>query len=176
MTGCVSEFFTLPLDTAKVRLQIQQKTTGPAKYNGFLGTMKTIAGEEGVAALWNGLMPGFQRQTVYAGLRIGLYVPVRNFYAGDLKPGETPGLLTKILAGMTSGALAITVANPTDVVKIRLQAQSRSSDPTQKKYNGAIDCYRKIIAADGVAGLWVGVFPNILRNSVINAAEIAAYD
>ena len=84
--------------------------------------MTTIAKEEGVFSLWNGLSAGFQRQIVFAGLRIGLYVPIRNMIAGDLKPGENPTLLTKILAAMISGTIGISVANPTDVVKIRLQA------------------------------------------------------
>jgi solute carrier family 25 uncoupling protein 8/9 len=44
------------------------------------------------------------------------------------------------------------------------------------RYTGTIDCYKKILAADGITGLWVGIIPNILRNSVINAAEIASYD
>ena len=39
-----------------------------------------------------------------------------------------------------------------------------------------MDCYRKTIAKDGVKGLWVGVFPNMMRNATINAAELAAYD
>jgi hypothetical protein len=40
--------------------------------------------------------------------------------AGDLKPGENPSLLVKILAALCTGAIGISVANPTDVVKIRL--------------------------------------------------------
>ena len=40
--------------------------------------------------------------------------------AGDLKPGENPSLGIKILAGLSTGTLGICVANPTDVVKIRL--------------------------------------------------------
>lgn len=75
-----------------------------------------------------------------------------------------------------TGAIGISIANPTDVVKIRLQAQNRFLDPANVKYKGSIDCYKKTIAADGVKGLWVGVIPNIMRNSVINAAEIATYD
>ena len=39
-----------------------------------------------------------------------------------------------------------------------------------------VDCYKKIYRAGGLAGFWVGIVPNILRNSVINAAEIASYD
>lgn len=97
--------------------------------------------------------------------------------AGELKPGENPSLLVKIAAGLCTGAIGISVANPTDVVKVRLQAQNRNTEATGKvRYNGTLDCYKKIIAADGVKGLWIGIVPNIMRNSVINAAEIASYD
>jgi solute carrier family 25 uncoupling protein 8/9 len=144
IAGCVAETFTIPLDTAKVRLQIQARaadaTTAP-KYKGFAGTMATIASEEGPLALFNGLSAGLQRQCLFAGLRMGLYVPVRNMISGELKPGENPTLMTKILAGVLTGAFAICVANPTDVVKIRLQAQNRSADPKMVRYTGTIDCY-----------------------------------
>ena len=32
------------------------------------------------------------------------------------------------------------------------------------------------MAKDGLKGLWVGWGPNVMRNSIINAAEIASYD
>lgn len=96
--------------------------------------------------------------------------------AGELKPGENPTLKTKILAGLCTGAIGISIANPTDVVKVKMQAQARATDPSQVKYKGCIDCYSQIIKTQGITGLWVGIIPNILRNSVINAAEIASYD
>ena len=37
-------------------------------------------------------------------------------------------------------------------------------------------CYKSIIADKGVGGLWIGLVPNIMRNSIINAAELASYD
>ena len=76
---------------------------------------------------------------------------------------------------MTTGAIGISVANPTDVVKIRLKAQGRLP-VDQRPYKGSVDCYSKIVAERGVAGLWIGLLPNIMRNSIINAAEIASYD
>lgn len=45
-----------------------------------------------------------------------------------------------------------------------------------KKYNGAMDCYRKIIKTEGLKGLWTSYSANVVRNSVINAAELASYD
>lgn len=72
---------TIPLDTAKVRLQLQKQAVAGdislPKYKGMLGTVSTIAREEGLAALWKGIVPGLHRQCLYGGLRIGLYEPVR---------------------------------------------------------------------------------------------------
>jgi len=45
-----------------------------------------------------------------------------------------------------------------------------------KMYNGSMDCYRKIVGEGGIGKLWTGWGPNVLRNSVINAAELASYD
>lgn len=72
---------TLPLDTAKVRLQLQKKAIGGdgvalPKYRGLLGTVGTIAREEGISALWKGVVPGLHRQCLFGGLRIGMYEPV----------------------------------------------------------------------------------------------------
>lgn len=64
-----------------MRLQLQKQSvlgegTGALKYRGMLGTVATIAREEGLLALWKGIVPGLHRQFIYGGLRIGLYEPV----------------------------------------------------------------------------------------------------
>jgi len=171
-----AEVMTIPLDTAKVRLQIQTVAAGQEpKYKGIFQTMGKVTAEEGPFALWSGLMPGLQRQFINAGLRVGLYVPIRDLICGPLAPGQNPSLLQKVIAGLCSGALGIAVANPTDVVKIRMQAQGRL--PVEERpYKGSMDCYSKIISEKGIPGLWVGVFPNMARNAVINSAELASYD
>lgn len=114
---------------------------------------------------------------MFAGLRVGLYVPIRDMITGPMKEGQTPTLLQKCLAGLITGAIGITVASPTDLVKVKLQGQGVAMLKGEPRmYNGSIDCYKKIVAADGVSGLWTGWGPNVVRNSVINAAELASYD
>lgn len=80
MQNSVLQVCTLPLDTAKVRLQLQKKAVegdlALPKYRGLLGTVGTIAKEEGVASLWKGIVPGLHRQCLFGGLRIGMYEPV----------------------------------------------------------------------------------------------------
>ena len=94
VAGSMGEICTIPLDTAKVRLQIQKTPPGEIpRYKGFFGTMGKVASEEGPTALWNGLVPGLQRQVINCGLRVGLYLPVRDMITGPLAPGQNPSLL-----------------------------------------------------------------------------------
>ena len=92
IAACSAEFLTLPLDTAKVRLQIQPTTSRATaaataaastssttatttraaapfrpKYSGLIGTIRTVAAEEGAASLWKGLVPSMHRQVLYGG-------------------------------------------------------------------------------------------------------------
>ncbi|KAK9816880.1 hypothetical protein WJX72_006575 [[Myrmecia] bisecta] len=175
VAACTGEIATLPLDTAKVRLQLQAKSHGPPKYKGLIGTTVAIAKEEGVGALWKGLEPGLHRQVLFGGLRIGLYEPVKQLYMGNRPPDQVP-LYLKIAAGATTGGLAIMVANPTDLVKVRMQAEGKRPAGVPKKYPNAFAAYRIIAREEGLGRLWTGMGPNIARNAIINAAELASYD
>ena len=86
--------------------------------------MANVARHEGHRALYCGLVPGLQRQMVMSGLRLGLYERVREGYRDlmGVEAGLGWGMLAaRVLAGLTTGSLAICVAQPMDVVKIRMQ-------------------------------------------------------
>ena len=145
---------------------------------------------------------GLQRQVIYGGLRIGLYEPIKTLFAG--KDAGDASLSIKILAGLTTGALGISVASPTDLVKVslapaqsvsphchvmpaplafralleqvRMQAAGQLPDGHPRKYPSALAAYGRIVKTEGVAALWTGLGPNIARNAIINAAELASYD
>ena len=144
-----------------------------AKYNGMFHALKTVFVEEGIQSLWKGIFAGLQRQVIFAGLRIGLYPTVRDSICGK---DVTASLPQRVLAAMITGAFGICVASPTDVVKIRLQAEGRKPEGVPRRYKGSIDAYGKIIAEEGYKGLYSGLGPNIARNAIMNAAELASYD
>ncbi|GAB4814656.1 hypothetical protein N2152v2_001702 [Parachlorella kessleri] len=174
IAACTGEITTLPLDTAKVRLQLQGKSAAP-KYKGLLGTIGTVAKEEGVGSLWKGLGPGLHRQILFGGLRIGMYEPVKALYVGKDHKGDIP-LGTKIAAALTTGALGIAIASPTDLVKVRMQSEGKLAPGAPRKYPSALKAYGIIVRQEGVAALWTGLAPNMARNAIINAAELASYD
>eukprot|EP00062_Callorhinchus_milii_P006949 gi/632948024/ref/XP_007889367.1/ PREDICTED: mitochondrial uncoupling protein 2-like isoform X2 [Callorhinchus milii] len=134
--------------------------------------MATMVKTEGARSLYNGLVAGLQRQMSFASVRIGLYDSVKQLYTR----GSDPVSITcRLLAGCTTGAMAVTLAQPTDVVKVRFQAQV-SVDGVNKRYNGTIHAYKTIAKEEGIQGLWKGTLPNIVRNSIVNCAELVTYD
>eukprot|EP00826_Nyctotherus_ovalis_P062800 TRINITY_DN9148_c0_g1_i4.p1 TRINITY_DN9148_c0_g1~~TRINITY_DN9148_c0_g1_i4.p1 ORF type:complete len:140 (-),score=13.25 TRINITY_DN9148_c0_g1_i4:362-781(-) len=76
----------------------------------------------------------------------------------------------KIPVSVCAALVGILVANPTEVVKIRLQEQNH-----KQYYKGCINCYRKIFRTEGIKGFWSGVIPNLTRNIIDSPVEIATY-
>uniref|UniRef100_A0A8C7ZHI1 Dicarboxylate carrier UCP2 n=1 Tax=Oryzias sinensis TaxID=183150 RepID=A0A8C7ZHI1_9TELE len=172
--ACVADIVTFPLDTAKVRLQIQgeKKAVEGIRYRGVFGTISTMIRTEGPRSLYNGLVAGLQRQVCFASIRIGLYDNVKNFYTGGK---DNPNVLIRILAGCTTGAMAVSFAQPTDVVKVRFQAQMNLNG-VARRYSGTMQAYRQIFQNEGMRGLWKGTLPNITRNALVNCTELVTYD
>lgn len=66
-----------------------------------------------------------------------------------------PNLLRRkrILAGAITGGVGQLVASPTDVVKIRIQADGRLKlQGGEPRYTGAADAFRRIFAEEGMRG------------------------
>ena len=63
--ACVGPLATGPMDVIKTRLQSQggvaASAGAPPKYRGFLHALATIPREEGVRALWKGMLPRLVR-------------------------------------------------------------------------------------------------------------------
>lgn len=109
------------------------------------------------------------------------------------------GIGSRLLAGSTTGALAVAVAQPTDVVKVRFQAQARAGGG--RRYQSTVEAYKTIAREEGIRGLWkgmcwvlaflpssppcsgltqvlfsTGTSPNVARNAIVNCAELVTYD
>ena len=80
-------------------------------------------------------------------------------------------ILLRIAAGITTGAIALSVAQPTDLVKIRMQS-------ARGRYEGCLHAYRTIVRDEGVRGLWKGLSVAV-RSSitiVLNSTQFIKYN
>ncbi|XP_012582265.1 PREDICTED: mitochondrial brown fat uncoupling protein 1 isoform X2 [Condylura cristata] len=173
LAACTADVITFPLDTAKVRLQIQGETpvSSGIRYKGVLGTITTLIKTEGPMKLYSGLPAGIQRQISFASLRIGLYDSVQEFFSS----GTDGSLGSKISAGLTTGGVAVFIGQPTEVAKVRMQAQSHLHG-LKPRYTGTYNVYRVVATTEGFLGLWKGTSLNLTRNVIINCTELVMYD
>lgn len=195
--ACIADVMTFPFDVAKVRLQVlgtsavaasfSTATAGQVavglqtpQFQGLTGTLIYLVRNEGFKSLYNGIVPGLQRQCLFASLRVGFYDNVKDFYSSvaPFSSSSYSGLMAvRIASGITTGAIAITVAQPTDVVKVRMQAASKGgASNASPRYKNSLHAYKTIYRGEGLRGLWTGLGPNVARNSVVNAAELVCYD
>lgn len=166
LASCIAETITLPVDVVKTRMQF-------AGGGGAVATASSLLKVEGIGSFWKGLSPALLRQSTYGSLRYGLYGPIRNLLG--VNPGESSvRLYQKILAGAGCGAVASFIANPTDLIKVRMQVDGM--DGTRPRYTGLMHAFRTIVAEEGFLGLWAGVGPTCGRATVLAAAELSSYD
>lgn len=139
------------------------------KYPGFLRGGVQIVRQEGIRGLYKGLTASLMREGSYSSIRLGLYDPMKQLF-GATDPANTP-LYKKVLAGACTGALGSALANPTDLVKIRMQSDS------VKRYSTVMSAFREIATKEGiVSGLWRGVGATTQRAALLTATQIPSYD
>jgi solute carrier family 25 carnitine/acylcarnitine transporter 20/29 len=196
--GVAVSFLACPTELIKCRLQAQSAlgTAAPAaaaaaaapaggaaaattvtaaaavKYGGPLDVARhVLRSEGGVRGLFKGLVPTMAREVPGNAVMFGVYEATKQYMAGGQ---DTSGLGrgSLILAGGIAGAAFWSSVYPTDVVKSVLQVD----DFKNPKYKGSMDAFKKILAADGVKGLYKGFGPAMARSVPANGACFLAYE
>lgn len=96
-----------------------------------------------------------------------IYEPILNAVAGG-KSKKDASFIERLLSGGTAGAISIAIFNPTEVLKTQIQTST-----SKKSMAGVV---RSVLANEGVRGFWAGLYPNVCRTFLVNAAELGTYD
>lgn len=80
------------------------------------------------------------------------------------------------LAGGFSGITAISVGQPFDTIKVRLQTQPLPQQGQKPLYQGALDCTLKTIRNDGIRGLYKGMTVPLMAATPIFAVSFFGYN
>ncbi|CAN6248840.1 unnamed protein product [Urochloa humidicola] len=172
ISAAMAEASTYPLDAVKTRLQLHRNPGGAG--GGRVSVIRVASELVRDGGVYRGFSPAVLRHLMYTPLRIVGYEHLRSILASG---GREVGVVEKALAGGLSGITAQVVASPADLIKVRMQADSRLlSQGIQPRYTGVADAFTKIIRAEGLLGLWKGVVPNAQRAFLVNIGELTCYD
>eukprot|EP01031_Cornospumella_fuschlensis_P039221 gene39220-47727_t len=144
-----------PVDVTKTRLQaaVAQSGSRPKVFT----IVKGIYQESGLLGLWRpGLSASMTREMLYSGPRAGFYVPVRNAYQKLLGQENAQSLPVKLAAALTTGTTGALIANPVDVIKIRMMVNTG-------RYTSLANGFTTIIKEEGARALYNGLVPSTLR-------------
>ena len=113
-----------------------------------MSAIKTIFKEEGPAAFYQGAFPGLLRQLTFASFRMGMFdMAMQNLE--NKKGAQNINILDRISWGIVTGAVAISIANPFDMLKVRFQSDARSKGGV-KRYTGVIQAIKHIKQNEGI--------------------------
>ncbi|XP_010155939.1 PREDICTED: kidney mitochondrial carrier protein 1 [Eurypyga helias] len=126
-----------------------------------------ICKEEGLKALYSGIAPAMLRQASYGTIKIGTYQSLKRMF---VEHPEDETLMINVLCGILSGVISSSIANPTDVLKIRMQAQGSVIQ------GGMMGNFIQIYQKEGTKGLWKGVSLTAQRAAIVVGVELPVYD
>jgi len=156
-------------------MQIRSGFVTSTQYRNSFLAVHSIVSREGIGALWKGISPALLRQSTYGSMRYGFYSPFKNLLGVPDNPRLVP-LWKKVVAGSASGAISSIIANPTDLVKIRMQADGMAGTQGSRNYGGLLWAFIRIAKEEGILGLWKGVGATCGRATALSAVELASYD
>eukprot|EP01080_Neovahlkampfia_damariscottae_P004227 gene4227-7564_t len=139
-----------PFDMLKQQLQVENQINSEKK--GLVYSIKLIKENIGYKGFLTGYQVTILRDAPFAAVYFTTYELMKNnmneSQNSSLKPFQ------HFISGAVAGAIATTCTISVDVVKTRLQTQSRLGT---KEYDGIIDAFKKIFKQEGIQGLTKGL-------------------
>lgn len=116
------------------------------------------------------------RQAVYGTIKFGAYYTLKDI-ANEYglindSSDQSAQVWANIICATAAGVISSTVANPTDVLKVRMQVHGKDSHRQMNLWR----CFYEIYKYEGLRGLWRGVVPTAQRAVAIASVELPLYD
>lgn len=168
-----------PIDTVKVRLQIQG-------YDSLSQAFQSTFKENGIRSFYRGILPPMFTVSIVKSISFQSYSTSKAWLISHLGlPKDQTQIpfrdLTTVsaLAGAVAGGIIALVSCPLELVKIQRQVEELLA---KQQKNGTIErgsslrTFLRIVRTNGVTGLYRGLLPHALRDTVGTATYFASYE
>ncbi|KAJ5097626.1 Mitochondrial carrier protein RIM2 [Penicillium angulare] len=182
--GIATATATNPIWLIKTRLQLDraQTNTGARRYKNSLDCARQVMRQEGLRGMYKGLSASYLG-SVETALHLVLYERLKGMMAKSLGSPDgketamqkeiTSWISTTGAAGSAKFAAAL-IAYPHEVIRTRLrQAPLENGMP---KYTGLLQCFKLIAKEEGMAGLYGGLMPHMVRSIPSAIITLGVYE
>jgi solute carrier family 25 citrate transporter 1 len=175
--GGFEAFVTYPLESLKTQLQFAADgKVGLGKVRNCShqvtpwGLLKETVQKRGIKGLYAGVPAVVIGNAAKAGVRFTTYDQFKSALKDENGHLSAPrSMLAGLGAGMMEAIIAVT---PSETIKTKMIEDSKRDVP---RYNGMVDGVRKIVAEEGLGGLYRGVGPVMLRQGANSAVRFSSY-
>jgi solute carrier family 25 (adenine nucleotide translocator) protein 4/5/6/31 len=172
LAGALANTICYPFDFARTRLA-SDLGKGKAQFNGIMDCIVTTVKNQGLKGLYTGWSVTVAGAFVYRAGQLGCFKQIQdlNPYAKDK---GTLGAVSSFCAVTVARTIVMPFNYPFDTVRRRMMLQSEKP-VEQRTYKGSFDCFQKVFAAEGFAGMYKGMIPELFRG-VGGSLVIVCYD
>lgn len=172
LAGAAANTICYPFDFARTRLASDIKKGG-GQFKGIGDCILTTVRAQGITGLYTGWSVTVAGAFVYRAGQLGLFKQIQDLNPYKNDKGTLGGV--SAFAAVTAARTAIMPFNyPFDTVRRRMMLQSEKPI-AERLYKGSFDCFNKVLAKEGLAGMYKGMVPELFRG-VGGSLVIVAYD
>jgi len=153
-----------PLDLVKCRRQIDPKI-----YSGNLQAWRMIYAKEGIRGVFFGWGPTFVGYCLQGGGKYGFYEGFKYLYGEKLAPGTNKTVIY-LAASASAEFIADIALCPFEAVKVRMQTTLPPFAHTAR------EGWAKVVATEGYAGLYKGLYPLWARQIPYTMVKFATFE
>lgn len=176
--ACIARTAMAPMERVKLLLQLQavsQQMSKSQQYKGIIDCLVRIPREQGFLSYWRGNTVNISRYFMTQSLNFSfkeLYKPWLSAHKGS---GFMRVLGGNLAAGGAAGVSSMVITYPLDFARTRL-ATDIGGPKEKRQFKGLFDCLSKVVAKDGIRGIYRGILLSIPVAIVFRATYFGMYD
>ncbi|KAI1860408.1 hypothetical protein JX265_009807 [Neoarthrinium moseri] len=172
--GLATATVTNPIWLIKTRLQldVRQAAAGTTRqYEDSLDCIRQVLRQEGISGLYRGLSASYLG-TVETALHLVLYEQFKLFYRRIMaRPGipESGGIKDWVGTSGAAGSAKLAAV-------LRTRLRQAPIENGARKYTGLWQCFQRVRVEEGIAGLYGGLTPHLMRSIPAAIITLGVYE
>lgn len=179
LSRSISATLVTPLELVRTRLQASDVSHS---LSSIVSSLSAQVRSEGPSVLFRGLSTTLWRDVPFSAIYFMGYESLKRIMTGGSGLGEGNGkggleeFSVAFISGATSGSVAAVATHPFDLIKTRLQVQTKSSNRHSGKGSRTISALRSIVRDEGWQGMFRGLSPRVAKVAPACGLMIGSYE